>query len=354
MKKQHLNVVIQLMIWLALFILQIILLPSWGKFPTIFDDISFYRTIIPEDILIFCIFYLNYLVLVPNLLGKRRKGLYILASILIFGLFLFFPVFLDFFFGIKYHGRFGNPKIINHWLGFVGIIILGISLGMRSVQEWLRAEQRNREMEYRRTLTELRSLKTQINPHFLFNTLNTIYALSLKNSENTSTAILRLSTMMRYVLSDAKNDFVPLEKEVEYIEQYIELQKLRSTDKLELDVCIKGDYTSAQIAPLLLIPFIENAFKYGVSNHETSPISLYLFVEEDRLLFEMHNKKFKSEPVGVSGEGIGIANTTRRLQLLYPKRHKLKIEEKDNSYNVHLEIRLKGEQYPLEPTLGNE
>ena len=91
-----------------------------------------------------------------------------------------------------------------------------------------------------------------------------------------------------------------------------------------------------------------------LSNHETSPISLYLFVEEDRLLFEMHNKKFKWEPVRVSGEGIGIANTTRRLQLLYPKRHKLKIEEKDNSYNVRLEIKLKGEQYPLEPTLGNE
>ncbi len=340
MKKQYLNIVIQLMVWLALFILQIILLPSWGKFPTIFEDFSFYRTIIPEDILIFIVFYLNYFVLVPHFLGKDHKWLYICIVALVAAFFLFFPVFLKELFGIQYHRRVGNPKITNAWLAFVGLMVIGISLGIRSVQEWMRAEQRNKEIELRRTLTELSSLKSQINPHFLFNTLNTLYALSLKNSENTSVAILRLSNMMRYVLSDAKHDFVPLEKEIEYIEQYIELQKLRFSDKVELRVNITGDYSQCKVAPLILIPFIENAFKYGVSNHEVAPIVMNLAVEDDKLLFEVHNKKFKKEPIRVSGEGIGIANTKRRLEMLYPKRHKLKIVEKDDSYSVNLEIRL--------------
>lgn len=347
MKKQYLNIVIQLMFWLALFILQIILLPSWGKFPTIFEDISFYKTIIPEDILIFIVFYMNYLVLVPHFLGKQHKWLYVIITGLIWTIFLFFPVVLDKLFGIQYQERFGNPKTVNMWLAFVGIMVIGISLGIRSVQEWMRAEQRNKEVELRRTLTELSSLKSQINPHFLFNTLNTLYALSLKNSENTSAAILRLSNMMRYVLSDAKHDFVSLEKEIEYIEQYIELQKLRFSDKVELKVSMTGDYKQCKVAPLILIPFIENAFKYGVSNHEVAPIVLVLAVEGDKLLFEVFNKKFKKEPVRVSGEGIGIANTKRRLEMLYPKRYKLKIVEKDDSYSVNLEIRLHENSLPL-------
>src|SRR6185437_11981591 len=170
-----------------------------------------------------------------------------------------------------------------------------------------------KEIANEKLKAELSFLKAQINPHFLFNTLNNIYALATAQSEHTAAAVMKLSSIMRYVLTEARNDLVPLEKEIQFTSHYIELQKMRLTDKTIIEFSVRGEPLGRQIAPLLLLPFVENAFKYGISTH-----------------------KFLNTLLRVSDNtGIGISNTKRRLDLFYEERYSLDIQDKSNEFIVH-------------------
>jgi two-component system, LytTR family, sensor kinase len=221
----------------------------------------------------------------------------------------------------------------------VFLMVFVFSTGIRVINQWLRSEQHNKEIANEKLKAELSFLKAQINPHFLFNTLNNIYALATAQSEQTAAAIMKLSSIMRYVLTEARNDLVPLEKEILFTSHYIELQKMRLTDKTIVDFSVRGEPLGHQIAPLLLLPFVENAFKYGISTRERSPINILLEIQKDSLNFKICNQKHLNTLLRVSDNtGIGISNTKRRLDLFYEDRYSLEIDDKANEFSVHLKI----------------
>jgi LytS/YehU family sensor histidine kinase len=214
---------------------------------------------------------------------------------------------------------------------FLVFAVLFFSLLLRIASQWRRSEKEklNAELSY---------LKAQINPHFLFNTLNSIYALAIEKSDNTATAVAKLSGMMRYVISDAAKRFVPLDKELAYIKDYIELQRIRFGDTIQLYFDINGTANGKQIAPLILISFIENAFKYGVNAEEDSVIGIHMNIEENKLNMRVYNHKVNVQMAHEGKTGTGIANTKTRLDLLYPARHLLTISENEKEFSVSLTL----------------
>ena len=186
---------------------------------------------------------------------------------------------------------------------------------------------------------ELRQLKAQIQPHFLFNTLNSIYALAIRQDERTADTIVKLSEFMRYIIRDAHRDKVALAKEINYIANYIDLQKARLRDSVRVNYQLEGDDKQLDIAPLLLFSFIENAFKYGVNPDEDSQIDIQIRIEETRLSLYVANKKVQISSFENS-TGIGLQNTKERLRLLYPDAHQLNIDNNPTGFHVHLNLTL--------------
>jgi two-component system, LytTR family, sensor kinase len=202
----------------------------------------------------------------------------------------------------------------------------------------LNSEQLKMALSKEKDAMELAFLKSQINPHFLFNTLNNLYGLSLSEPDKTPDAIVQLSDMMRYMLYESNSDKVLLEKEIAYLRSYIDLQKLRYFGTTFIDFKINGDLNHQQIAPLLLISFVENAFKHGDVFDENYPLSMTLNISEKQLIFDVKNKihNKNKEEVG----GFGVKTVERRLALLYPNRHKLTATSDKNIFESHLEIDL--------------
>jgi len=195
------------------------------------------------------------------------------------------------------------------------------------------------ESELKLRDTELKLLKSQIHPHFLFNTLNNLYSLSLEKSEKTPEIIIKLSDLLSYITYDCNSEKVSLEKEVDFIQSYIELEKLRYDKTLIINTSIVGDYKNKFIAPMILHTFIENSFKHGASKDTGNPrIDINLTLNDNWLNFNVFNSKVIEDDKSVTG--IGIENAKRRLQLIYPNRHSLEIVSNRNTFNVFLEIQL--------------
>lgn len=215
--------------------------------------------------------------------------------------------------------------------------IWAVSTSVRITQQWSETERRAAKAEADKANAELSFLKAQINPHFLFNTLNNIYSLAIRQHENTADSIMKLSNIMRYVTDDVNRDFVALEDELECIANYIDLQRLRLSKKVNVEYAVTGDVHAKRIPPLVLMTFIENVFKYGISNHEPTTITIKIFAEEKNITFFCQNKLFLTERK-VERTGIGIANTRQRLEHLYPNRHLLNITTGDGLYTVQLTL----------------
>lgn len=212
--------------------------------------------------------------------------------------------------------------------------VLFVSLAIRLNNRW-------RQVEKEKLNTELSYLRAQVNPHFLFNTLNSIYALAIEKSDETAEAVTKLSSMMRYVLSETNKPFVSLEKEINYISDYIELQKLRLGDTVKLKYTVLGKPNGQQIAPLILMTFIENAFKHGVNPEENSAILIEIDMRTEELILTVDNKKVTANRTDLQYQGgFGIVNTRSRLQLLYPSKHELTIADEETDYLICLKIRL--------------
>jgi two-component system, LytTR family, sensor kinase len=202
------------------------------------------------------------------------------------------------------------------------------------IVEWYQTTNREKTLEREKTNAELAFLKSQINPHFLFNTINDIYGLALMKSDNTPEALLKLSGMLRYMLHESNTAFVPLEKELNYIKEFIDLQSIGFKGNTQVLVNIEGDISKPTIPPMLLIPFVENAFKHGDFNDKNNPIEIVCRVENEQIIFRCKNiiRPKQKDSVG----GIGLQNVKRRLELLYPKRHKLDIDTENGFFNCTL------------------
>ena len=285
-------------------------------------------------------FYYNFLYLIPCFLLRKKIPLYFLM--LIVGL-----VTLSMFnvlFALSTSDLMEHRHPFNFWRTaffpfYPAIMAFALSSAVRITLEWFKNERQKKEMEAEKLASELAFLKSQVNPHFLFNTLNNICSLARKKSDETENAIIKLSQIMRYMLQDSNDEKVSLEKEVEYLQNYIELQRMRLPETVKIDFSIEGCPEVGSIEPLLLIPFVENAFKHGVSYQERSEILIFLNSTEKHLTFTVDNHITKPTDNNVEqGSGIGLKNVIRRLELLYPGKHDLRITDTGTQYRVELKI----------------
>lgn len=242
------------------------------------------------------------------------------------------------------HLKPSNTVILIHQSGnidlvalFIFIIVIGLSIAVSTVQKWQFTEQMVMKAQAEKAHAELSFLKAQINPHFLFNTLNNIYALSVSQSGKTPESIMKLSNIMRYVTDEVAEDVVPLQSEIDCINDYIDLQKLRIGKTTRLEVEYSGEVKNQRIAPLVLMTFVENVFKYGISKHKTAAIIIKLNIGDNKLLFFCQNVIFPHAGAG-KRRGIGISNTRQRLEHMYPGKHRLEINTDNDLFTVSLEI----------------
>ena len=228
--------------------------------------------------------------------------------------------------------------------------VAGIAISINLLNHWYKQKQKTTEAQKEKISAELDLLKSQIHPHFLFNTLNNLYAYTLESSEKAPEIILKLSNLLRFMIYDSNVAFIPLDKEISLLQQYIELEQLRYSDRLDISFTINGDLDDKQIAPLLLLPFLENAFKHGISHQlEQCWISFDLRLSPSFLYFKLINSKDKGETSGFrEASGIGLQNVKRRLELLYPGRYKLETLEKEEIFIVNLELQIEETKYSEE------
>lgn len=222
---------------------------------------------------------------------------------------------------------------------FFFLMVTGFSLAIELTFELFRQILSRQEIEAEKNKAELALYKAQINPHFLFNTLNTLYALVLSGSDKTESAFVKFSGILRYMYSQSGSELIPAERELDYIRQYVDLQKLRLNRHTQVNLAIDMADKQVLIPPMILITFVENVFKYGTSSDTDCTVYIHICVDEDRLLLETENAVMRRRDDG--NQGIGIANCRKRLELLYPGRYELRVGESDNQYKTYLTIRLK-------------
>ncbi|WP_343530557.1 sensor histidine kinase [Pedobacter sp.] len=293
------------------------------------------------------VFYINYIVLIPELLKKRKQYwwyiicfvLLIVASVgvkLLIG--LLNPEHV--FYYESDNGTRNQISMSNYVITVIfiaGFFLVSSSI-IKFVVDWFSNERIQRNLESEKKDMELQFLKSQLNPHFLFNSLNNIYSLAYQKSDKTADAILKLSEIMRYMIYESNDSWVSLDKEVQYVESYVELQKLRFKDGAAVEISINGVIDGQKIVPLILISFVENAFKHGVANDNTDPIKINIIANQKILHFSVTNKKNATNKDAIGG--VGLNNVERRLQLLYPDRYKLNIVNSSTHYTTELMLDL--------------
>jgi hypothetical protein len=276
--------------------------------------------------LLIVFYYLNFYIFIPKFFFTRRYPPYYLCLITYVVLLIFLlqanPHFNPFnTTAIRFPGFIFIATIV---IRFIMIFLL--SLGFAHIG-------RLQATEKQQLQTELSFLKAQINPHFLFNTLNSIYALTVKKSDAAPESVTKLADIMRYIITDAASDVVPLEKEITYVSAYIDLERLRLTSKVKLSYTVEGDTRGKKVAPLVFIPLVENAFKHGVSTSENSEIIIRIIITDDKLELFVTNTKTADHN---HSNGLGIANVKRRLELLYPGKYLLNIRNEDKTFSANL------------------
>ena len=346
-KAKLITVVIHLLVW-SLLIYVLFNFP-----PLVGNDVKapsqFLTKQIFHMILMIGTYYFNTYYLVPQLLLNGKRAMFALALL---GIIIFAGLIMariEIWFSLTEHLRkaFGKKIWQNAYVDFFGlfttILVLGISTSLAIMQEWSRDWKIRQEVETKRAVTELTFLKAQINPHFFFNTLNSIYALTYINAETSREVILKLSGMMRYLLYETQHDNTTLAKELSFIQNYVDIMKLRLNDNMLVEFLLPQQIADKPIAPMLLLPFVENAFKHGVDDNLAGSISILIAQQEADLLLVVKNTVIECDQgTDVGGKGIGLVNTLRRLELLYKDRHSLAVRHEINSneYIVNLTITL--------------
>lgn len=216
--------------------------------------------------------------------------------------------------------------------GIIGLILHGFVQWFGDLKTKERLLQKNHQME-------MALVKAQLDPHFLFNTLNNIDILILKDADQASSYLNKLSDIMRFMLFETKTEEILLSKEIQYIEKYIELQKIRTANKNYINLSVQGDYTGRSIAPMIFIPFIENAFKHSINKKMEDAINIEVVINENNIVLKCNNKFDPNRHIASDGaNGLGNELIEKRLSLIYPDRHVLEISKQDNTYKVYLKI----------------
>lgn len=349
-KDRLITILIHVLVWVLLIFVLFMYPPLAGagtRLPT-----AFWIKQLVHIILMITAFYLNSSYLVPRLLIKEKR-IYsftgCLAVLSIVCSFLLARVDIWFNLAKQLERAFGRRLWSNLYIDFFGLmttmLVLGISTSVTIIQHWHRDAKIRQEFESHRAITELSFLKAQINPHFFFNTLNSIFALTFINVETSRTALLKLSRMMRYLLYETPQNVTLLSKELEFIRDYVGIMKLRLKANTTVIFNLPNDPDERTIAPMILLPFVENAFKHGIDDLEPTTILLDIQRSDEGLELTIKNNIVKiAEASGIetSENGIGLVNTRRRLDLLYKDNYTLNIhiDKETNEYNLHLKINL--------------
>jgi two-component system, LytTR family, sensor kinase len=297
-------------------------------------DPTFYFQTIPFVLIDVAMVYVHFYILIPRLLGRGRYLLYGLMLLSLATATAMLNIMIRVF-----YMKSGFPLFAVLPLNFASALatiaerfyLLGLTTSIKITKDWLLGRQLIEEKEKQFLETELNFLKSQIQPHFFFNTLNNLYSLTLQKSDKAPEVVLKLSELMSYMLYESNSTTVALSDEINYLRNYIDLEKLRFGNRLHITFEVSGDPTIIRIPPLLLILFVENSFKHGVRNNiGKTAISACLEINADHLTFRIENPVSAVDP-SASG-GIGLKNVRRRLQLLYGDRYQLQINETANQY----------------------
>ena len=313
-------------------VLTLELLGGWMHIDKYDSLYSFYLWGLGFTISIMTVIWINHFILIPYFFDKK---MYLLYGFLLIG-----TIFLGV--SIKIYPEF-------NWIGITkmaSFLIYTTGTGMAAffLRRSVLMQRQKEEKENLQKDMELTYLKEQVNPHFLFNSLNSIYALSRQQSTETPEVVMQLSELMRYQLESAKKDTVLLKEELEFIENYLLLEEKRLSKRCTIEFSIDGDVLGLKMAPMLLIPFVENAIKHGAqSTNEQSMIAVSALIKTNTLYFQITNSKPKTQ-VATKRKGLGLENVKRRLKLLYPNSHTLEIRDAEKAYHVNLSIQLKNAQ----------
>lgn len=334
MMNQRNSFIIQGVIWILLLLIFYLVTPHRSAELVIFG----------YGFLNIAIFYSSYFFVTPFIFNKKKyyKAISYLVLVLLVSIGVKYGVALAFesdvmYYGTDYDKRYTNAQYL--WsAGLVSLFFVLLSFGLRLTHNFLIQEREKGMLENEKLIAELSFLKSQINPHFLFNSLNNIYSLSYHKSDKAPEAILKLSGIMRYMLQESEDDKVQLKDEIAYLENYISLQQLRFKEPLAIDYKVNTESLELRIMPLLLISFLENAFKHGVVTNKDHPVRILIEVVNSRLHFKVSNFKNKSNKDQTSG--IGLENLKRRLELGYPDQYTLMVDDKELFYSSELFIYL--------------
>lgn len=284
----------------------------------------------------FVIYMTSFYLLVPYLFFRSRKVLYVVATllltVLVNGRFFFSDVSM-----LPKPAQDGYYSLMGTTL-FIHLFVAFAALVLRSYLRSLGIQRRLEEEKRKSTEAELVWLKNQLNPHFLFNSLNNISSLTQIDPDQAQDAIAQLSDLLRYTLYESNKPLVPLAGEAEFMHNYIGMMKLRCSSMTTVDEDMATVNSSIQVAPLLFISFVENAFKHGTSNNQPSTISIRLATEGKDVVFECRNTNFPKSDTDRSGSGVGLENTRRRLDLLYPGRYEWKQVTEDGIYSIRIKL----------------
>lgn len=288
--------------------------------------------------------YINLLYLIPSFLRTKKYFTY-LGSLLIIVI-IFTPIQSLVSYVIFSSNELAQYDILHNlnWAFAQSFIVVSASTVLKIITDWLRNNQQTQELERKHIESELQFLKTQVNPHFLFNTLNNLYALTLKKSESAPEIVLKLSELMRYMLYECNEKKVSLRNEVKFLQNYLELEMLRQPKGIDIQLNVKGQIKNQEIAPLIFIAFIENSFKHGINaNIEEGFVHIFLDIHEEEISFSVVNSKQEALTTidrKVKSGGIGLVNVKRRLEILYPNKYKLEIKETPKTYEIKLLMNL--------------
>ncbi len=330
--RNNVVILVHIFFWLILAVVVLYYHPStWGV--AIPVEFRIKRTILL--IILMGVFYLNYSLLIPRLLIHQKVFTYIALTITLIVVVTVLNNFINSAFNLNgfIFNRPHPPGHSDHWdqhghfdtfvLG-MNLLMIGLGITVSFIQKWQQEVNLRQLLEQEKITTELSLLKAQINPHFFFNTLNTIYSYTLSNGDIARTAITNLSKMMRYVLYDAAGRQTPLSKEIAFIREYTELMKLRISKKTIVLLQVQERGNEATIAPMLFLPFVENAFKHGISSITEGHITIWIIQNEGSVELIVKNTVYENRRASEDkSNGIGVLNTTRRLQLLYPGKYTL-------------------------------
>jgi len=332
--------------WLLVLMQVLVVALGTGVLGTHFDWHLFITIVLPVKALqVACsalFFYVNYLLLVPYVLKKSNIIIYILSLI---GCLLLFSPLYYLMEQIVYPLIGWKSYDLNLDFFFAFIIVLGanflnifLGLLLSYLMDWRSVRAEKEMLEKEQLTTELAFLKSQVNPHYLFNTINDIYALAQQQSAEAPEALLKLSELLRYMLRESDDPYVPLANEIDYLNNVIDLQKIGQKGHSHINFRVKGEVNQQKIAPLILINFIENAFKHGVFKDSKEPIQISIDIDGPAFHLHLINKIniAKKDRTG----GIGLVNVKRRLALIYPDRHELLVDRKTDTFVVDLKIQL--------------